>query len=69
MISFGSSSIMEGLMDGWTKTLFMVVDKYDLADDLNNQRRLARGSRGRWSEPIGQKAAGSSNVVRNLKDF
>ena len=55
MISSGSSSIMEGLMDGWTKTLFMVVDNYDSADDLNNQRRLARGSRGRWSEPVGQK--------------
>ena len=57
IISFGSSSIMEGLMDGWTKTLFMMVDKYDLADDLNNQRRLARGSRGRWSEPVGQEDA------------
>ena len=54
IISFGSSSIMEGLIDGWTITLFLVVDKYDGADDLNNQRRLACGSRGRWSEPIGQ---------------
>ena len=53
IISFGSSSIMEGLMDGWTTTLFMVVDKYDLADDMNNQRRMARGSRGHWSQPVG----------------
>ena len=40
-------------MDGWTTTLFMVVDKYDLADDMNNQRRMARGSRGHWSQPVG----------------
>ena len=57
MISSGSSSIMEGLMDGWTITLYVVVDKYDGADDLNIQGWLACGSRGRWSEPVGQEPA------------
>ena len=56
-ISFGSSSTMEGLIDGWTITIFMAVDKYDVADDVNNQRRLACGSRGHWSEPVGQEPA------------